>query len=148
MGCSMLTVKRKGGRTFRALLRRRGAQPLSAVERPWVPLLQEPLRVGTGRQEVSVDALGPRRHNHSISLGWRSPGPPGRSEALNGAPSTAKRRMVCTGSSASSQTIREARASNTTNHSKTVHLVSLAVSLGHWVLLHRFVVVVVVAFFG
>ena len=41
---------------------------------PLVPLFQEPLRVGTGRQEMSVDARGPRRSEPQRQPGLAEPG--------------------------------------------------------------------------
>lgn len=98
---------------------------------PLVPLSQEPLRVGTGRQEMcGCLPEVPGILSHSISRGWPNPGPPGQSETLKGA------WMVLGGSLTSSPMISRGRAFNTTNHSETPCLVSLAALLGHWVLLH------------
>lgn len=41
---------------------------------PLVPLFQEPLRVGTGRQEMSVDARGPTRSGPQHQWGWAGGG--------------------------------------------------------------------------
>ena len=92
-----------------------------------VPLSQEPLRVGTGRQEMcGCLPKVPGALSHSISWGWPIPGPPGQSGTLKGA------RMVLERSLTSSLMINRGRAFNTTNHSETLCLVSLAALLGHW----------------
>lgn len=120
--------------TFRAWLLRTGTQLLSSMEGFWMALgsaFAEAIACGE-RQAGNVWSLPevPGILSHSIRLGWPNPVSPGQSETLKGA------RMVLGGSLTSSPMISGGRTFNTTNHSETPCLVSLAALLGHWVLLH------------